>query len=106
MADFITRLITNNRLHHLSAIIRAYSNLTLEDQGATPIVVYSTVKLTAKQTKRLEEILSKSYGPDLRIRYRIKPEIIGGVVVRSRSHVVDASLTSQFQQLATDMKGA
>lgn len=103
--NFLMTLVKSDRLQYLDDMIRVYGNLTIDDQKVVPIEIYSAVELTTKQKKKLEGSLKIRFGKSLTLRYTIRSGLIGGVAIRSRSQVVDATLLMQFQQLATSMKG-
>ena len=103
---FFMKLVDSGRLQYLDEIIRVYGNLTIDDKKVVPVEIYSAVKLSTKQKTKLESALKTRFGKSLTLRYTIRPGLIGGVAIRSRSQVVDATLLTQFQQLSTSMKGA
>ena len=52
--------------------------------------------------KNLEELLSKK----VIIKYKIKPEILGGLIIRYESDIIDDSIKGKLSRIETAMKGA
>jgi F-type H+-transporting ATPase subunit delta len=61
--------------------------------------------LSKEQSQNLEDILRVSVGSSVAVKKRIDKSILGGLVVRIGSHMVDGSLLSKLERLKLSMKG-
>jgi F-type H+-transporting ATPase subunit delta len=105
-ANFLGVLAKNGRLGELKAIIRMVRRLSAEHRGETTAEVTSAHPLNDKQVADLKAQLKKrAGGADVTIDAKVDPNILGGIVVRLGSQMIDASIRTKLYSLAQAMKG-
>jgi F-type H+-transporting ATPase subunit delta len=67
--------------------------------------VTSAAKLSAAQLKALEGALKKAIGSKVQIEQHVDESLLGGLVVRVGSRMIDSSLKTQLQKMRLAMKG-
>jgi F-type H+-transporting ATPase subunit delta len=102
---FVGVLAQNGRLRELNSIIRLFETLAAEHRGETTAEVTSARPLDDNQIAALKTQLGARVGRDIRIDARVDPNILGGIVVRLGSQMIDASIRTKLNTLATAMKG-
>lgn len=102
---FIGVVTKNRRLFALSAIIRGYLEELATRRGEVTADVVTAHPLDGGQTRALEAALRKAMGGKVEIAHRVDPAILGGLVVKIGSRMVDSSLRTQLQRLRFAMKG-
>jgi F-type H+-transporting ATPase subunit delta len=103
--NFLGLLAQNRRLFALPEMIDAFLANLAERRGEVTAQVISAAPLTEAQSVALTEALRKSAGAKLAIDLRIDPSLLGGIVVRLGSRMIDASLKSKLNRLQLAMKG-
>jgi F-type H+-transporting ATPase subunit delta len=103
---FLGVVTANRRLFALSGIIRAYLDELATRRGEVTADVVSARPLTDSQVKELEDALRKAVGGKVAIAPRVDPTILGGLIVKVGSRMIDSSLRTQLQKLKFAMKGA
>jgi F-type H+-transporting ATPase subunit delta len=73
-------------------------------RGEVSAEVTSAQPLTPEQLQRLSENLSASAGKAVKLRTRVDPSLIGGLVVQLGSRMIDTSIRAQLGQLQNMMK--
>jgi len=68
--------------------------------------VQSVKELSKKQDKDLQNNLKKLLSKDVIIKYEIKPEILGGLIVQYDDNIIDDSLKNKLYLIEKMMKGA
>ena len=104
-ANFIKLAATNRRLFAISDMISAYRALVAQDRGEITAEVTSAEKLAAAQITKLKSALKTSVGRDVQLAQKTDPSILGGLIVKVGSRMVDNSLRTKLQNLKTSMKG-
>ena len=104
-SNFIGVLARNGRLRQLAEIIRIFERLAAEHRGETTAEVTTARPLDDDQLAALRSKLGARAGRDIRIDARVDPSILGGIVVRLGSQMIDASIRTKLNTLATAMKG-
>jgi F-type H+-transporting ATPase subunit delta len=104
-AKFLGVLAKNGRLGELKAIIRMVRRLAAEHRGETTVDVTSAHALSDNQVADLKAQLKKRVGREVTIDAKVDPDILGGIIVRLGSRMIDASIRTKLYSLAQAMKG-
>jgi F-type H+-transporting ATPase subunit delta len=98
-------LARNGRKSELLAVIRAFRRLAADHRGETTAEVVTARALSDDQLAELRKQLRARAGRDVNIDAAINPDILGGIVVRLGSQMIDASVRTKLNRLAQAMKG-
>jgi F-type H+-transporting ATPase subunit delta len=104
-ARFLGVLAQNGRLGELKNVIRLVRQLALGHRGETTADVTSAHPLNDQQVAELKSKLRARLGRDVGINAAVDPSLLGGIVVRLGSQMIDASIRTKLNTLATAMKG-
>lgn len=104
-SNFLGVLSRNGRLRQLPEVIRLFSRLASDHRGETTAEVTSARALDDDQIAALKRQLGARAGRDISIDARVDPSILGGIVVRLGSQMIDASIRTKLNTLAQAMKG-
>jgi F-type H+-transporting ATPase subunit delta len=102
---FLGVLAKNGRLSQLDAVIRTFTRLAAAHRGETTAEVTSAFPLNDDQLAVLKSRLKANAGTDVAIDAKVDPSILGGIVVRLGSQMIDASIKTKLNTLALAMKG-
>ena len=104
--NFIGVVAGNRRLFALEGMIGAYRGLVAQHRGEVTAEITSATPLSESQRSAVEQALKQAIGSNVAIDIEIDPNLIGGMVVRVGSRMVDSSLRTKLQRLQLAMKGA
>jgi F-type H+-transporting ATPase subunit delta len=102
---FLGVLAQNRRLGELNSIIAAYAALASAFRGEATAEVTSAHALDKKQVDALKAKLKAKVGRDVAVAQKVDPAILGGLVVRIGSQMIDSSIRTRLNTLANAMKG-
>lgn len=105
-SKFIGYVAMNRRLGALKAISRAFLERLASHRGEVTADVVSARDLTKAQVKAVEDALKEALGGKVAVNLSVDPELIGGLVVKVGSRMIDTSVKTQLQKLKLAMKGA
>jgi len=103
--SFLGVLAENRRLGQLPQIIRAFRQLATRHRGEQTAEVTSAHPLTDEQVVELRQQLRQRVGREVAIDLNVDPAILGGLVVRIGSQMIDSSIRTRLNALASAMKG-
>jgi F-type H+-transporting ATPase subunit delta len=103
---FLGLLAHKRRLFALPEVIDAYDALVAEHKGEVAGEVVSAVPLSAAQLQSVQQHLSAAAGQTVKLATAVDPNLLGGLVVRVGSRMIDASIRSKLRQLELALKGA
>jgi F-type H+-transporting ATPase subunit delta len=104
-ANFLGVVAQNRRLTQLPAIIRFFNFLAASHRGETTAEVTSAHPLDDRQVAALKARLKSRVGSDVAVDLTVDPSILGGLVVKIGSQMIDASIRTKLNTLASAMKG-
>ena len=104
VSNTVALLAANRRLFVLSDMISQVKALAADDRGEINAEVKSAKKLTEAQSKALAASLKKSIGKDVKVNVTVDENLIGGLIVKVGSVMVDSSLRSKLNNLQNAMK--
>ncbi len=102
---FVGVVARNHRLFALPAMIKGYHALLAARRGEATAEVVSAKKLSDRQLKAIGKSLKSAVGTKVAIDARVDAELLGGLVVKVGSRMVDSSLRTKLGQLRLAMKG-
>lgn len=103
--NFIGVVADNRRLFVLPTIISAFRDILSAHRGEATAEVVSATALSDKQLTDLGSSLKEAIGSKVTIDASVDPELLGGLVVKVGSRMVDSSLRTKLQQLRLAMIG-
>ena len=104
-AKFLGVLADNGRLSELKSVIKAVRTLAAGHRNETTAEVTSAFPLDDKQLAALKSNLKARLGRDVAIDAKVDPSLLGGLIVRHGSQMIDASIKTKLNNLALAMKG-
>ena len=104
-ANFIRLTATNRRLFAVSDMIGAYRALVAIARGEVTAEVTSADTLSSAQISKIKTALKAAVGRDVQLATKVDPSILGGLIVKVGSRMVDNSLRTKLQNLKISMKG-
>jgi F-type H+-transporting ATPase subunit delta len=106
-ANFLRVITTNRRLFAVRDMIRAYRALVARHKGEVTAQVTVAEKLSDKNLDALKSALkSVTGGKDIDLDVKIEPAVIGGLIVKVGSRMVDSSLRTKLNSIKFAMKEA
>ncbi|WP_375428567.1 F0F1 ATP synthase subunit delta [uncultured Sphingomonas sp.] len=103
--NFLGVLAANRRLAELPKIVRAFRTLASRHRGEINAEVTSAHPLTDDQVTELKRQLRLRLGREVSVDMAVDPELLGGLVVRIGSQMIDSSIRTRLNTLANAMKG-
>lgn len=97
-------LAANRRLPALPGLVAQVKTLIAEHKGEVTAEVTSAKKLTKHQTDALSAKLKESVGKDVKLDVTVDESLIGGLVVKVGSRMIDTSIRSKLAALQNVMK--
>ena len=102
---FLGVLAHNHRLAELDKIIRAFNQLAADHRGEITARVTSAHPLGDAQVAALKSNLKTRLGRAVEVDLNVDPAILGGLVVKVGSEMIDGSIRTKLDTLAQAMKG-
>lgn len=95
----------NRRLYALPAIARAFARLAAAHRGEVEASAESARPVPKALETRLRDAIASALGRKVALRTTVNPELLGGLLVRVGSTLVDGSLRTRLRTIGNAMKG-
>ncbi len=103
--NFLGVLARNGRKRELRKIVRAFRSIAADHRGEISAEVTTAHPLKDDQVQTLKAQLKKRAGRDVTLDAQVDPNILGGIVIKLGSEMIDASIRTKLNRLASAMKG-
>ena len=99
-------MTANRRLFAVRDMIRGYRALVAQHKGEVPREVTVAERLNDEHLAALQDALKAVSGKDVDLDVKVDPAIIGGLIVKVGSRMVDTSLRTKLNAIKIAMKEA
>ena len=103
--QFVLLLAAKRRLFYLGDIMAAFNRILATRRGEVHAEVTSARVLSDAETTELKAALKARLGRDPRLETKVDPSLLGGLVVKVGSRMIDSSLRTKLSSLRTAMRG-
>lgn len=104
VANTLGLMAVKRRLFVLPQLVSEITALIAAEKGEVTAEVTSAKKLTKTQETKLAAALKKSVGKDVKINSTVDESLIGGLIVKVGSRMIDSSIASKLSNLQNAMK--
>ena len=105
-STFLKVLSKNKRFQKTVDIISQFKNINAQKRGDVLADITSAEKLSNEQQDNIKEQLRTILGDKLSLSYKVDKQIIGGLIIKVGSKMIDTSLSNKINKLKIAMKGA
>ena len=103
--NFIKLLIENEKFKILDLVLNDFQELYNQKHNIAEVVVETVKELSDEQNALLSAKLANVFNKQIKINYALKPEILGGLVIKNGTTLIDLSLKNKLKKLEQLMKG-
>jgi F-type H+-transporting ATPase subunit delta len=97
--SFIDLILTNKRESHLSHIARNFKAFYKSNQGILSAEIVVSEPVDKAQTEKFRILLKKAFNSEIELEESIKPQILGGFILRVEHEQFDASVASGLAKI-------
>lgn len=104
--NFLGVVAKNRRLFALDGVIAAFMQRLAAHRGEVSAEAVAAAPLNTDQAKRLRGEIERVVGKAVNLTVKVDPELLGGMVVKVGSTMIDSSLKTKLNRLKSVMKEA
>jgi F-type H+-transporting ATPase subunit delta len=104
LTSLLGLMAAKRRLFVLPQLVQRLRALIADEKGEVTAEVTAATELTKAQTDKLAKTLKASIGKDVKIKLSVDERLIGGLVVKVGSKMIDTSIASKLANLQNAMK--
>ncbi|MBT2130501.1 F0F1 ATP synthase subunit delta [Aliiroseovarius lamellibrachiae] len=104
VANVLGLMAQKRRLFALPQLVAALRAAIAEDKGEVTAEVTAAKAMTKAQQDKLAKSLKASIGKDVKVNVAVDEDLIGGLVVKVGSRMIDTSIKAKLDALQNSMK--
>ena len=103
LKNFMIFLIKKRRFFYLEKILKSFIEICSEKRGEIKAEIKSAKELSSDEIKKVTEDLAKNFSSKLKLIYKYDQSLIGGLIIKIGSTMVDTSIKNKLQQIENRM---
>ena len=105
VANFLKIITENRRVFLILEISKKFTEIFKKDCGIVTAKIYVVNKISDQYIEKIESVISKKYkDKTIEIEQVIKKNILGGLVIKVGSELIDSSLKNDLHQLQSQLQ--
>jgi len=101
---FLDMIVNNNREKYLIDIARVYSDLYHKENNIKEVILTTPFGIDDKIKEALAKTVADSFESKVEVKDQIKPDMIGGVIIRIDNMQLDLSVATQLKEIKESLK--
>ena len=103
LKNFMTFLIKKRRFFYLEKILKSFIEICSEKRGEIKAEIKSAKELSNEEINKITEDLAQNFSSKMKLNYKHDKSLIGGLIVKIGSTMVDTSIKNKLQQIENRM---
>ena len=101
--NFLNFLIQKRRFFFIERILKSFIEICSKKRGELIAELKSAKKLSSDEIKKITDELSTNFSSKIKLNYKHDPSLIGGLVIKVGSTMVDTSIKNKLHQIQKQM---
>ena len=103
LKKFLSFVISKRRLFFIERIIEDFLDACSKNRGEIKADLSSSKELNETEILKIKDELASNFGANIKLNYKYDPSLIGGLIIKVESTMIDTSIKSKLKQLETKM---
>ena len=103
LKNFMTFLIKKRRFFFIEKILKSFIEICSKKRGELKAEIQSAKELSSEEIRKITEDLAQNFSSKLKLNYKHDKSLIGGLVVKIGSTMIDTSIKNKLQQIENRM---
>ena len=100
---FLVFLIQKRKFYYLEKILVDFLEVCSKSRGEVKAELFSAKELSEIDISKIKDELSQNFGTKIQLNYKYDPSLIGGLVLKVGSTMVDNSIKNKLKQIQKQM---
>ena len=103
LKNFLIFLVKKRRFFYLEKILKSFIEICSVKRGEIKAEIQSAIELSNDEINKITEDLAKKFSSKMKLNYKHDKSLIGGLIVKIGSTMVDTSIKNKLQQIENRM---
>ena len=103
LKNFLSFLVIKRRFFYVEQILKSFIEICSEKRGEIKAEILSAKELSNEEISKITEELAQNFSSKMKLNYKHDKSLIGGLIVKIGSTMVDTSIKNKLQQIENRM---
>ena len=103
LKNFMTFLVKKRRFFYLEKILKTFIEICSEKRGEIKAEIKSAKELSNDEINKITDDLAKNFSSKMKLNYKYDKSLIGGLVIKVGSTMIDTSIKNKLQLIENRM---
>ncbi len=96
---FLNFLISKRRLFYIEKILKDFLTISSKMRGEISAKLIAAKDLSESEINKIKDELTKTFGSNIKLSYKYDKSLIGGLIVKVGSLMIDTSVNTKLKQI-------
>jgi len=103
LKNFLCFVISKRRFFYIEKILKDFLAICSNMRGEIQAELLAAKILSESEITKIKDELSKNFGSNIKLNYKHDPSLIGGLIIKVGSTMIDTSIKNKLQQIENKM---
>ena len=103
LKKFLTFIISKRRFFYIEKILKDFISICSGSRGEIQAELTAAKNLDENEINKIKDDLASNYGSNIKLNYKNDPSLIGGLIIKVGSTMIDTSIKNKLQQIEKKM---
>ena len=103
LKKFLSFLISKRRFFYIEKILKDFISICSGSRGEIQAELTAAKNLDENEINKIKDDLASNYGSNIKLNYKNDPSLIGGLIIKVGSTMIDTSIKNKLQQIEKKM---
>ena len=103
LKKFLGFIVSKRRFFYIEKILNDFLAICSNSRGEINADLYVAKNLNEREINNIKDELSNTFGSDIKLNYKYDPSLIGGLIIKVGSTMINSSIKNKLQQIEKKM---
>ena len=103
LKKFLSFIISKRRFFYIEKILKDFISICSGSRGEIQAELTAAKNLDENEINKIKDDLASNYGSNIKLNYKNDPSLIGGLIIKVGSTMIDTSIQNKLQQIEKKM---
>ena len=103
LKKFLSFIISKRRFFYIEKILKDFISICSGSRGEIQAELTAAKNLDENEINKIKDDLASNYGSNIKLNYKNDPSLIGGLIIKVGSTMIDTSIKNKLKQIEKKM---
>ena len=103
LKKFLSFIVSKRRFFYTEKILKDFISICSGSRGEIQAELTAAKNLDENEINKIKDDLASNYGSNIKLNYKNDPSLIGGLIIKVGSTMIDTSIQNKLQQIEKKM---